>query len=374
MLISVVIPCYYSENTIRREVEAVMEQFAMHEGYECEFVLVNDGSTDGTFDVIRQLSSEYENVHGINLMRNFGQHNALMAALNHASGEYILGMDDDMQTHPSQAFKLIEKIQEGYDMVYGVYPYRKNSPIKNFTSKINKVTSRVMLNRPKEIESSNFWIITRAVKDEVIKYSSFNPYIDAIFYQITHNIGQVPIEHFKRESGSSGYTFRKLANLWLSYWNYSVIPLRISFLIGMISAVGGLLLTIWLIINKILDPSLPMGWSSTMCLMTLLFGAVLMVLGVVGEYLGKAILILNNTPQYIVREKTGFGAAPAKAGQSPTGSTGAAAAEAEAAAAQAEAAAEKVPGIPETEPGSDPAEAGGAPDAAEESREKELQK
>ena len=302
MLISIVIPCYYSKDTIRREVEEVMAEFDMNEGYECEFVLVNDGSTDGTFEEIKALSREYDCVHGIDLMRNFGQHNALMAALNCTKGEYVMGMDDDMQTHPSQVFKLIHKIEEGYDMVYGVYPYRKNSPIKNFTSKINKVTSRVMLNRPKEIESSNFWIVTDAVRREAIRYNSFNPYIDAIFYQVTHNIGQVEVEHFKRESGSSGYTFKKLLSLWLSYWNYSIIPLRISFFIGVIAVIGGLLLTVWLIVNKIMDPNLPMGWSSSMCLMTLLFGAVLMVLGVVGEYLGKAILILNNTPQYIIRE------------------------------------------------------------------------
>lgn len=302
MLISIVIPCYYSEKTIRTEVEAVMEQFELNDGYECEFVLVNDGSKDGTFDEIRALCEKYPNVKGINLMRNFGQPNAQMAALNYAEGKYILGMDDDMQTHPSQVFKLIHKMEEGYDVVYGVYPKSKNSFFKQLSSRINRVTSRIMLDMPKDIEPTNFWMITDKVRDEAIKYDSFNPYIDAIFFQVSHNFGHVPVEHHKRESGESGYTFRKLVNLWLSYWNYSVVPLRISFFIGMISAFGGLLLTIWLIINKILDPNLPVGWSSTMCLMTLLFGAVLMVLGVVGEYLGKAILILNKTPQYIVRE------------------------------------------------------------------------
>lgn len=303
MLVSVVIPCFYSEKTIPKEVDAIQEQFDQNEGYECEIILVNDGSSDGTFREIEKLCDRYPNVRGIDLMRNFGQHNALIAALNFAEGDLVLGMDDDMQTHPSQIFKLIREIEKGYDLVYGIYPKRKNSPVKNFTSWVNKVTSRVMLKRPKQIESSNFWIITDSVRDEVIKYSSFNPYIDAIFYQVTHNIGQVEVEHFKRESGSSGYTFRKLLNLWLAYWNYSVIPLRISFFIGVISASGGLILTIWAIIHKILHPNVLIGWTSTMCIMTLLFGAVLMVLGVIGEYLGKAILILNNTPQYIVRKE-----------------------------------------------------------------------
>lgn len=302
MLVSIVIPCYYSEKTIRKVVELVMAEFDKNEGYECEFVLVNDGSKDGTFDEIRALGEQYPNVCGVNLMRNFGQHNALMAALQYTKGDMVLGMDDDMQTHPSQIFKLVHKMEEGFDVVYGVYPVRKNSPLKNLTSKINEVSSRIMLNRPKDIVSSNFWIITRAVRDEVIKYESYNPYIDGIFYRVTHNIGNVPVEHHKREVGTSGYTFRKLFNLWLAYWNFSVIPLRISFFLGIFSAMAGVIISILVVINKILYPDIPVGWSSTLCTMVVLLGLVLMVLGIVGEYLGKIIMILNNTPQYIVRE------------------------------------------------------------------------
>jgi len=306
MLISIVIPCYYSEKTIRKVVEMVSDEFAANEGYECEFVLVNDGSTDGTYSEIVKLSQERDNVKGVDLMRNFGQHNALMAALQYTEGDYVLGMDDDMQTHPSQIFKLINKIQEGYDLVYGIYPEVKNGPIKNLTSKINRKTSRIMLSRPKEVESSNFWIITRAVRDEVIKFDTFNPYVDAIFYRVTNNIGMVPVEHFKREYGQSGYTFRKLLKLWLAYWNFSVVPLRMSFFTGLFSFIAGVLFVIYIIINKILSPDLPVGWSSTICIMALLFGIVLMMLGVIGEYLGKIILILNKTPQFVVRDTTGM--------------------------------------------------------------------
>ena len=175
MRVSIVIPCYYSEKTIERVVGLTIEEFEKREGYECEFVLVNDGSADGTFDRIRALGEKYDFVKGVNLLRNFGQHNALMASLHYATGEYILGMDDDMQTHPSQIFKLIEKIQEGYDVVYGQYAKKKNSFLKNFSSKLNEVSSRILLGRPKEITSSNFWIITAQVAREVIKYDSFNP-------------------------------------------------------------------------------------------------------------------------------------------------------------------------------------------------------
>lgn len=302
MLISIVIPCYYSEKSIGKVVKLVIEEFEKNDGYECEFVLVNDGSKDGTFEEIKKLGAEYPNVCGVDLMRNFGQHNALMASLQYANGDYILGMDDDLQTHPSQIFKLIHKIEEGYDLVYGTYPVKKNSSLKNLTSKLNEVSSRIMLNRPKEIVSSNFWIITKAVKEEVKKYDSFNPYIDGIFYRVTHNIGNVEVEHFKREFGSSNYTLKKLMNLWLAYWNFSVIPLRVSFFLGMFSAVAGVLIAIAVVINKIVYPDITVGWSSTLCVMVLFFGLVLMVLGIIGEYLGKIILILNNTPQYIVRE------------------------------------------------------------------------
>ena len=302
MLLSIVIPCYRSAHTIEKVVEMSMEVIRTIPGLDCEFILVNDCSPDDTFEAIRRLGIKYPNVKGINLAKNFGQHNAIMAGLNYAEGDYIIGMDDDLQTHPSQIFRLIHKMEEGYDLVYGVYPQKKNSWKKNLTSKLNEVTSRIMLNRPKEIVSSNFWMITKAVQEEVVKYDSFNPYIDGIFYRVTHNIGNVPVEHFKREVGTSGYTLKKLINLWLRYWNFSVIPLRISFGLGIFSGFAGAVMAILIIINKILNPDIPVGWSSTLCVVVVFFGLVLMVLGVIGEYLGKIILILNNTPQFIVRD------------------------------------------------------------------------
>lgn len=301
-LISIVIPCYYSEQTIEKVVEMVIEEFRKRPEYRCEFVLVNDGSTDGTYDRIKELGKKYPYVKGINLLRNFGQHNALLAALHYVSGDYILGMDDDMQTHPSQIFRLIDKIREGYDLVYGHYKKKKNSALKNLSSKINVVTSRILLGRPKEIQSSNFWIITAKVAEEVIKYDSYNPYIDGIFYRVTHNIGMVEVEHYKREVGSSGYTFKTLLRLWLAYWNYSVVPLRISSLIGCVMAVLGFVAALVAVVRKLIDPSMLVGWTSTVCLMMIFFGLVLISLGIIGEYLGKILLTINHTPQYIVRE------------------------------------------------------------------------
>lgn len=303
ILISFVIPCYYSEKIIRREVEAVMHEFSIREGYECEFILVNDGSTDGTYDVIKSLAHEYDNVKGINFIRGFGQHNAQLAGMRYAEGDYVMGIDDDMQNHPSQIFKVIEKIQEGYDITFGIYNnHYKNSFIKQLTSRFNNYTSSRLIGLPKGIEASSFWIITKQVNQEAVKYKSYNIILDGIFNQISSNIGQVEVEHYPRAEGKSGYTFSKLVKMWLRYWNYSVLPLRVSFIIGMIASLLGLTASVWTIAKKLTDPMLPVGWASTFCTTTLLFGAVLMVLGIIGEYLGKVIMILNDTPQYIIRE------------------------------------------------------------------------
>lgn len=271
--------------------------------YECEFVLVNDNSKDGTFGEIKKLGEKYPCVHGINLMRNFGQHNALMCAMNYTGGDLIMGMDDDMQTHPSQIYLLLDKMKEGYDIVYGVYKKHRNSPMKNLTSWFNRVSSEVLLNRPKNIHSSNFWLITKAVRDEVIKYKSYNPYVDGLFYRSTHNIGNVTVEHFRRDVGTSNYTFSKMLRMWLAYFNYSTVPLRIASVIGCITAMIGFVAGIVTLIRKLINPGMTVGWASTVCIMLFFFGLVLLVLGIIGEYLGKILLSINNTPQYIVREK-----------------------------------------------------------------------
>lgn len=302
MLVTVVIPCYNSSETIERVVEMVLQEFEERPDYTCDFVLVNDYSKDQTFAVIRKLAQKYNFVKGINLARNFGQHNALMAALNYADGDYILGMDDDLQTHPSQIFKLLDKIQEGYELVYGRYEKKRNSFLKNLTSKFNEVSSRILLGRPKEIVSSNFWVITKMLRNEVIKYTNYNPYLDGIFYRTTQNIANVTVEHHKRAVGTSNYTLRKLLHLWLAYWNYSVIPLRISVYLGTLFAAGGFIGAIVTFIRKMVHPDMQIGWASIMCSMFCFFGIILLILGVIGEYIGKIMLSVNNTPQFVVSE------------------------------------------------------------------------
>lgn len=302
-LVSVVISCYNSEHTIRKVVELTMAEFETLTGYDVEFVLVNDCSSDGTFDVIKALGKQYPCVHGATLMRNFGQHNGLMCAMNFAQGDYILGMDDDLQTHPSQIPVIVHKMEEGYDLVYGCYGDNKNGLVKQFTSWLNKVTSNKLLGRPENIRASNFWMITRAIKDQVIQYHNYNPNVDALFTRMTNRVANVTIEHHAREYGSSGYTFKKLAKLWLAYFNYTVVPLRFISTVGVFTAAVGIFAGIVTVVRKIVDPTMTAGWASIVCILLFFFGLVLLTLGLIGEYLGNIVLTVNSTPQYIVREK-----------------------------------------------------------------------
>lgn len=302
MLVSVVIPCYNSEKTIEKVVELTLLEFEKIKGYECEFVLVNDFSKDGTFQVIRRLSEKYFFVKGVNLAKNFGQHNAIMAGLHYTSGDYVIGMDDDLQTHPSQIPKMLDKIAEGFDLVFGNFGNTKFSFIKKFTSKVASYLTWHMIERPKGISASNYWICRKFVRDELVKYTSYNLYLQVLFFRTTHNIANVDIEHFAREEGESNYTFGKLVGLWMTCLNYSVVPLRLSIAFGSAFAGGGFIAAIVVFVRKLMNPSIPVGWSSLMCAMFVFFGIVLLMLGIVGEYIGKIMLNLNKTPQYVVRE------------------------------------------------------------------------
>lgn len=302
MLVSIVIPCYRSEKTIRKVVELSMDVFEGLPDYECEFLLVDDCSPDNTYEAIKGLAADYPCVHGYTLMRNFGQHNGIMCGLNHAHGDVVMGMDDDLQTHPSQIPAILAKLAEGYDVVYGTFPQSKNGVIKNFTSWLNRVSAEIMLNRPKDLRTSSFWAITAQVKDQVIQYKNYNPYVEALFGRMTNKIGNVAIEHHEREEGTSGYTLSKLIKLWLAYFNYTVLPLRVVSGVGAFTAAFGFLFGVITIIHKLLVPDTAAGWTSLLCTMLFFFGLILLALGIIGEYLGDIVLSVNSTPQYIVRE------------------------------------------------------------------------
>lgn len=303
MLASIVIPCYNSEKTIKKVVELTLEEFKKLPDYRVEFVLVNDFSKDDTFGEIRKLAAVYPFVKGIALSRNFGQHNAIMAGLNSAEGDVIIGMDDDLQTHPSQIPQMLARLEEGYDLVFGHFGETKFGFFKKLTSRIASFLTWHMIQRPKGIEASNFWVCKKYVRDEIIKYKNYNLYLQVLFYRTTHNIANVELTHFAREEGHSNYNFKKLMTLWLACLNYTVVPLRLATIFGCLCSAGGFTGAVVVFIRRLLNPDMAVGWASLMCAQFLFFGVTFLMLGIIGEYIGKAILNLNSTPQFIVREK-----------------------------------------------------------------------
>lgn len=302
MLISIVIPCYNSEGTIERVVEETMETFRKLEGYECEMVLVNDHSRDRTYEAISRAAKKYPNVIGVNLAKNFGQHNALMAALHYTHGEAVIGMDDDLQNHPSQIPEFLKKFEEGYDVVFGVFKERKFSTIKNITGAISRLLLVWLTDQPKDIKMSSFWLARRYVIDEVMRYEGSNVFLQLLFFRTTGHIADIEIEHFEREIGTSNYNFRRGLKHFMSCLNYTAIPLRLATFFGVLFSATGFVGALIVLIRKLLFPHIAVGWSSLMCCMMIFFGIVFLMLGIIGEYIGKLILTINKTPQYVVRD------------------------------------------------------------------------
>lgn len=293
--ISVIIPCYYSEKTITDVVEETIREFEKMNNYAYEFILVNDGSDDSTFDRICALAEKYPFVTGVDLAKNCGQHNAIIAGMKLAKGEYILGMDDDFQTHPSQIRKLTEKLEDGYDIVYGRFSHRHHSLLRNLESKLSELSVRFLINNPKDIKACPMYIIRRFVRDEIIKSHSSYTNLRGLFLRTTSRIANAEIEHFDRRSGKSGYTFKKLMRLWSSYLNYSAKPVKLIRKFGLLIFFAGLIYLAASLIMQI--PTVNIIASE----IAVFAGIIIFILGLLGEYLVRLFMVETNEPQYVIR-------------------------------------------------------------------------
>lgn len=304
MLYSIIIPCYKSSQTIRKVVEMTMQELEHLNKKEYEFVLVDDCSPDGgeTMAALMGLVRDYSCVRVVELAKNAGQHNAVMAGLNHARGDAFIAMDDDMQTHPSQLKYLLDEFEKGYDIVYGYYPEKKHSKFRNFGSYVNYMSVRILLKKPKDLKTSSFWIIKRFVRDYAVEYRSPYTHLQGLFLRTTRNISSVPIQHFEREVGTSNYSFKKLIGLWSNILGFSVVPLQLAMYAGFFFAVLGLLGAVGVVVLKIVRPATYIGWPSMMVTICFFAGVNLMFMGMIGEYIGRIFLGMSKTPQFVVRQ------------------------------------------------------------------------
>ena len=302
--ISFVIPCYNSSKTIESVVNEIVTTVNKRDD-EYEIILVNDCSTDDVWNVIKKLRKDNRRIKGICFAKNFGQHSALMAGYNKASGDIVVSLDDVGQTPADEAYSLIDKLNEGYDVVYASYDHKQHSSARNLGTKLNNMMCEKLLGKPKGLTITSYFVAKRFVIDEIKKYSNSYAYVPGLVLRTTNSIASVPVNHRAREEGKSGYSFTKLIALWMNgFTAFSVKPLRISTFIGMMTAVIGFIYCIFILVNKIINPKVPIGWTSTIGVMLLIGGMILFVLGMIGEYLGRAYISLNNSPQYVIKEET----------------------------------------------------------------------
>ncbi|MBD5488034.1 MAG: glycosyltransferase family 2 protein [Lachnospiraceae bacterium] len=305
-LVSFVIPCYRSMQTIGKVVEEIDTAMEKMPEYEHEIVLVNDSSPDDTFEVIRELCARRKDICGINLARNFGQHAALMAGFRYIRGEIVVCLDDDGQTPADEVGKLLREIEEGYDVVYAKYTHKQHSGFRNFGSKINELMTRIMLGKPKELYLSSYFAARRFVVDEMLRYTNPYPYVIGLVLRTTKNITNVEVSHREREVGTSGYTIGKLLGLWFNgFTAFSIKPLRVATAMGCITACGGFLYGIYTVIKKFVNPNVPIGFSAMMAALVFIGGMIMLMLGLIGEYIGRIYISLNNSPQYVIKECIG---------------------------------------------------------------------
>ena len=305
--VSFVIPCYRSENTVGHvvaELEETMKRPELEKAYEFEIILINDCSPDNTLETIKKLCAQKPYVKGIAFARNFGQHAALMAGLRQSTGEYVVCLDDDGQTPADEVDKLLSKLEEGFDAVYAKYEHKQHSGFRNMGSKVNELMLRVMLEKPRDLYVSSYFAVKRFVVEDMIRYENSYPYVIGLVLRATKNITNVIVNHREREEGASGYTLKKLLGLWFNgFTAFSVKPLRIATCIGGFSAVAGFLYGFYTIIKKFVNPDVPMGFSSTMAAIVFFGGMIMLMLGLIGEYIGRIYISMNNSPQYVIRER-----------------------------------------------------------------------
>lgn len=301
--LSIVIPVYNGAATIGTLVDALAE-LKVEGGHEV--ILVNDGSRDNSAEVCRKLAERRDlPVSFVNLTRNFGEHNAVMAGFNHVRGDYVINMDDDLQNPPSEVLKLYRYTRDnGYDAVYTRYADKKHESWRNIGSRFANWVADQLLDKPKGLYLSSFRCLSAQVVENVIRYQGPYPYVDGLVMQATQNIGSVEVEHFPRAEGRSNYTIGKLIALWMNLFvNFSVVPLRLSVFLGFAMSALGVVGAGWVILEAF-GGETPQGWASLMVAVLLLSGIQLILLGVVGEYLGRLFITANRKPQFLVRELT----------------------------------------------------------------------
>jgi len=299
--LSFVIPVYNGSRTISDVVGRIHD---LYRDLRYEIVLVNDGSRDDSERVCRDLVEAHpRTVTLVNLARNFGEHSAVLAGLNHSSGAFVAVLDDDGQNPPAEIRRLFDALKaRNLDVVYGRYRVKHHSRLRNLGSWFNDRVANFMLDKPRDLYLSSFKVMNRFVVDEITRYQGSFPYIDGLILRTTRNLGQIEVDHHEAP-GASTYTFRKLIGLWLNmFLNFSITPLRLAALLGAITSSVSLALMVAVVLDKLyVNPEVPVGIPTVLVTVVFFSGVQLLILGTIGEYLGRVFLDVTRSPQFVVR-------------------------------------------------------------------------
>jgi len=304
--LSIVVPVYRSATILPQLVEQIYAEMNNEKlSDDFELLLVNDASPDNSWEVICSLAGKHSFIKGISLRRNFGQHNAIMAGLNHVRGKFVVLMDDDLQHPPHAIGEMLRALDKGYDVCYTKYLNRRHAAWKQLGSKFNNWVATLLLGKPKGLYLSSFKAMNREVVNEIIKYDGPYAYIDGLILDVTRSITTIDIQHQSRLEGEGNYNLRRSLSLWLKMaTSFSVLPLRIATYTGFILAALSSVMIVFVIVEKILHPELPAGWTSLIATMLFIGGIQTLCIGMIGEYLGRTYLKLNYKPQFVVGATT----------------------------------------------------------------------
>jgi len=304
--ISVVTPVYNGEGSVAelcRRLDEVLPQIAL----EHEIILVNDGSRDRSWDVISELSSRYPAVRGFNLMRNYGQHNALLCGIRAAKYEVIVTMDDDLQHSPEEIAQLLARLDEGFDVVYGTPKAEQNGFLRAVASRITRLALSTAVGSDVGKNVSAFRVFRTRLREAFAEYHSPFVSIDVLLSWTTSRFGALAVDFRPRYAGPSNYTLAKLVRHALDVMTgFSTLPLQLASMVGFACTLFGMGVLIYVIGSYLFQGSIP-GFPFVASLIAIFSGAQLFALGVIGEYLARIHFRMMNRPLYVVRSVSGEG-------------------------------------------------------------------
>jgi polyisoprenyl-phosphate glycosyltransferase len=304
-LYSIVIPVYRSEKIVEETVDRILNVLHAND-LRAEIVLVNDGSPDQSWEVISGLASKHSEVVAINFLKNYGQHTAVYCGIAESKGDFIITMDDDLQNPPEEILKLISKINEGYDLVFAEFKQKMHGGMRKIGTKVIAYLNAEIFSKPKDLKLTNFRIFTRATAERMLQYRTNYPYIPGLLLMHASRMANVETEHHARRIGASNYTIFRIATLVARLlFNYSSYPLKVVSGLGILMSAISFLVGGYFILKAWIVGSNVQGWTTLVVLLSFLSGFILVMLGIMGEYLARMMNQLASNTPYQIRERVG---------------------------------------------------------------------